>query len=179
MFSYQMNENLSLKLFAPNDAENIFHLTDMNRDFLRKWLPWIDFIQTVDDSKRFIQNGLKGYMENKSLYCTMIYNGKTAGVAGFKEINQATKTAQMGFWLGESFTGKGIAVNTAKALTQYAFKELKLQKVEIRVAINNEKARNIPEKLHFKQEGIIRNAEFLNGKYIDQVVYGLLIDEWE
>ena len=66
----------------------------------------------------------------------------------------------------------------AEALTEYAFKELALNKVEIRVAVGNKKSRSIPERLGFINEGCIRQAEWLYDHYVDHVVYGILSEEW-
>jgi len=68
---------------------------------------------------------------------------------------------------------------TAGALTEYALNELKLNKVEIRAAVENQKSRNIPERLGFIQEGTIRRGEWLYDHYVDTVVYGMLREEWQ
>lgn len=66
----------------------------------------------------------------------------------------------------------------AKALTDYAFQELKLNRVDIRAAEGNSKSRAIPERLGFVCEGRIRQAEWLYDRYADHIVYGMLADEW-
>jgi len=66
-----------------------------------------------------------------------------------------------------------------EALTEYAFRELELNKVDIRAAEKNLRSRRIPERLNFKQEGTIRSAEWINDHYVDHVVYGMLKNEWK
>jgi len=63
-------------------------------------------------------------------------------------------------------------------LTDYAFKELNLNKVEIRAALENKKSRGIPERLNFVNEGCNRQAEWLYDHYVDHVIYGMLAEEW-
>jgi ribosomal-protein-serine acetyltransferase len=53
-----------------------------------------------------------------------------------------------------------------------------MHKVEIRAASGNKKSRAVPERLGFKQEGCIRQAEYLYDHYVDHVVYGMLDLEW-
>jgi ribosomal-protein-serine acetyltransferase len=53
-----------------------------------------------------------------------------------------------------------------------------MHKVEIRAASGNKKSRAVPERLGFKQEGCIRQAEWLYDHYVDHVVYGMLDLEW-
>ncbi|WML48386.1 GNAT family protein [Neobacillus sp. PS3-34] len=178
MFLHKIDEEVTLKLMEMNDAERVFELTDQSRNHLREWLPWLDFTKKVEDTKGFIQGCLKNFEENKSLNTVILYNDKIVGVAGYNSINWSNKTAYIGYWLGDEFQGKGIMTKVAKALTDYAFSDLRLNKVEIRAAVGNKKSRSIPEKLGFTNEGCIRQAEWLYDHYVDHVVYGMLAEEW-
>lgn len=84
----------------------------------------------------------------------------------------------IGYWLGEKYQGKGIMTKACKALIQYCFEELNLERIEIRVATENIKSQAIPERLGFQKEGCLRNAEVLYDQYIDLYVYGLLKKEF-
>lgn len=161
------------------DAKGIFELTDKNRSYLREWLPWLDGTTKLEHTKSFIEIALKGYAENKSITTVIIYKGKIVGMASYNKIDWVNKITYIGYWLGEKYQGKGIMTRVAKALTDYAFRELHLNKVEIRAAVSNKKSRRIPEKLGFVQEGIIREAEWLYDHFVDHVVYGMLAREWE
>ena len=46
------------------------------------------------------------------------------------------------------------------------------------MATTNIKSKAIPERLGFKEEGRIRNHEFLHGEYLDRTTFGVLKDEW-
>lgn len=178
LFIHRINGDLSLKLIELRDDEKVFELTDSSRDHLREWLPWVDFITKPEDTTGFIKGCLKGFAENKSLNSVVLFRGKIVGVAGYNNINWSNKTAYIGYWLGEGFQGNGIMTAVAKTLTDYAFNELDLNKVEIRAAIGNKKSRRIPERLNYVNEGCIRQAEWLHDHYVDHVVYGILAYEW-
>lgn len=178
MFIHKIDEGLSLKLVELRDAERIFELTDNSREHLKVWLPWLDFTTELKDTQDFIKSASGNFIEGKSLNAAILFNGEMVGVAGFNTINPANKTAYIGYWLGKDYQGHGIMTRTAKALTDYALNELKLNKVEIRAAEGNIKSRSIPERLGYVQEGIIRQAEWLYDHYVDHVVYGMLADEW-
>lgn len=178
MFIHKINDDLSLKLIELKDSERVFELTDQSRGYLREWLPWLDSTTELEDTKEFIKGCLKGFAENKSLNTVILFKGEIVGVAGFNTINWSNKIAQIGYWLGEKFRGNGIMTEVAKTLTDYALHELNLNKVEIRAAAGNRKSRRIPERLHFVNEGCIRQAEWLYDHYVDHVVYGILAEEW-
>ncbi|QGH33324.1 GNAT family N-acetyltransferase [Gracilibacillus salitolerans] len=178
MFVYKMDEDLSLKLIDLRDADSVFELTENSRDYLREWLPWVDSTVKVEDTKAFIQSCVKGFADNKSLTTVILYQAEIVGVAGFNSIDWSNKIASIGYWLGDKYQGNGIMTRVAKALTDYAFTELKLNKVEIRAAVDNLKSRNVPERLGFVEEGTIRSGEWIYDHFVDHVVYGILADEW-
>ena len=163
---------------AVMEAKRVFELTDQSRKYLKEWLPWLDFTNNVEDTKDFIRGCLKDYGENKSLNTVILFNGEIVGIAGFNSINWSNKTAYIGYWLGEKYQGNGIMTKVAKALTNYAFNHLNLNKVEIRAAVENKKSRSVPERLGFVNEGTIRQAERLYDHYVDHIVYGVLASEW-
>ena len=79
MFILKIDENVSLKLIEINDAERVFELTDQSRKYLKEWLPWLDFTNSVEDTKDFIRGCLKGYGENNSLNTVILFNGEIYG----------------------------------------------------------------------------------------------------
>lgn len=179
VFTYKIDDTLSLKLIELSDAEKVFELTDASRKHLKEWLPWLNHITKVEDTEKFIQSCLNGFAENKSLTTVILYKGQIVGVASYNSIDWSNKTAYIGYWLGEKFQGNGIMTKVAKALTAYAFEVLQLNKVDIRAAVENKKSRSIPERLGYVQEGTIRQAEWLYDHYVDHVVYGMLASEWK
>ncbi|WP_078592916.1 GNAT family N-acetyltransferase [Evansella clarkii] len=179
MFSYKVDNEISLKLLELRDAERVFELTNNSRAYLREWLPWLDFTTKLEDTQAYIKMSLKDYAENKSINTAILYKGEIVGIAGFNVINWSNKSAYIGYWIGEKYQGHGIVTKVANALTVYAFNDLKLNKVEIRAAVENTKSRSVPERLGFLNEGILRQSEWLYDHYVDTVVYGKLANEWD
>lgn len=179
MFIHKIDEDLSLKIQEMRDAERIFELTDSSREYLKEWLPWLEFTNEIQDTRNFIKSGSSNFVEGKSLGAVILYKDEIVGIGGFNNINHANKTAYIGYWLGQEYQGKGIMTRVAKALTDYALTDLKLNKVEIRAAVENHKSRSIPERLGYTEEGTIRQAEWLHDHYVDHVVYGMLASEWK
>lgn len=179
MFVHKIDEDISLKLVELKDAERFFRLTDNSREYLREWLPWLDMTKSVDDTKGFIKSCLKGYAENKSITTFILFKGEIVGIAGYNKIDWTNKIAYIGYWLGKNYQGNGIMTRVAKVLTDYAFSELGLNKVDISAAVENSKSRSIPERLGFVNEGFIRQAEWLYDHYVDHIVYGMLAKDWD
>lgn len=179
MFTYKIDEELSLKLLEVKDAERLFELTDSSRGYLKEWLPWLDYTKTVDDSRDFIRLCRKNYAENKTLNMAILFNGEIVGMAGFNEFIWVNKTAKIGYWLGEEYQGKGIMTRVVEALTEISFGHFKMNRTEIRAANENQKSRSIPERLGYKEEGTLREVEWLYDHFVDHIVYGMLASEWK
>ncbi len=179
MFKYTINENAYLKLLDLSDVDELFALTDRSRETLREWLPFVDDVKTVEDTERFVRNAMQQYANNNGIQAGIYYEGKLAGVIGYHQVNWQHKWTSVGYWLGNEFVGKGLVTNSMKAFIDYAFSYLKLNRIEVRVAVGNIRSRTIPKVLGFNEEGRLRDAEWLYDHHVDQVVYGLTAAEWK
>ncbi|MEM7725382.1 MAG: GNAT family protein [Cyanobacteria bacterium P01_A01_bin.45] len=178
MFSKQVRENLSLRLIQKTDAEQLFMLINKNRDYLREWLGWVDDTQTLKDIDFFIKSSLQRYTEKNGLLCTIVLDNNIIGVIDFNFIDQINHQTGIGYWLSEDMQGKGIITDSCKIFIDYAFDTLNLNRIQIPAAEGNFKSRAVAERLGMKFEGIIREREYLYGRYINHAMYSLLRREW-
>ncbi|MBA2176059.1 GNAT family N-acetyltransferase [Halobacillus locisalis] len=174
MFTYIINEDTELRLLEPRHAEALFELTDSSRTSLRKWLPWIDYTKTVENSRGFIEGTLKQFSNNDGFQAGIWYKGELAGVVGLHKIDWSNKSTSIGYWLGDDFVGKGLMTKACQAVIGYCIHDLQLKRIEIRVATGNEKSLAIPPRLGFKKEGCLEKSELLYGEYVDHYVFGLI-----
>ncbi|MCJ7842589.1 GNAT family N-acetyltransferase [Lederbergia sp. NSJ-179] len=179
MLVHPVDEEIYLRVMGEQDAEALFYLIDQSRDDFRKWLPWIDDTKRIADTKAFIETSQKGFAEFTSLNMVILYKGAIVGISGFNEMDWTNKIASIGYWLGGDFQGKGIMKRVVHSLIDYAFYTLHYNRIEIRVAVGNKRSQAIPEKLGFKKEGTIREAEWLYDHYVDHLIYGLLAKDWQ
>lgn len=179
LFIIDVNEKIKLRMLTAKDAEALYLITDQSRGYLKKWLPWLDDIKSVDDSMQFIKNSFQLYHDLKGITAGVFVQDTLVGVIGFNHIDRKNKIGSIGYWLGERYQGKGIMTEAVSALVTHGFTRLGLNRIELRAATDNKPSRAIAERLHFKKEGIIRQAEWLYDKYVDHVVYGLLREDWQ
>ena len=179
MFRFRIDDDTELRLLENRHAEELFALTDQNREHLRRWLPWLDNNRSLEDTRAFIAKSLIQYANNKGFPTGIWFKGALAGVIGYNTIDCSVRTASIGYWIGASFQGQGLVTGACRALIDYAFNGLGLNRVEIRCATGNKKSQAIPERLGFKQEGTVRQAEWLYDHFVDHAVYGMLASEWQ
>jgi len=177
MFKHVIDDETELRLLEPRHAGELFALVDENREHLRRWLPWVDATKTVEDSRRFLLRQLRAFAQALGVTVGIWHKGQLAGVIGL-HVRPLSRRAEIGYWLGEAFQGKGLMTKACKALIDYAFTELKLHRVEIHCAVSNTRSRAIPERLGFQQEGVLREATWTSSGFDDLVVYGMLAHEW-
>lgn len=174
-----IEKDLSLELLKDSHAEELFALTDKNRKYLKKWLPWVDGTQTSADTKNFIKFSKKQKRFNKGFQFTIKYKNKICGMVGLIFIYNQNKKTEIGYWLGSKHTGKGIMTKSCRALMEYCFNTLKLNKIIIRCSPGNKASIGIPKRLNFKKEALLRDDVFLNGKFEDSIMFTLLRKEWD
>lgn len=178
MFCLIVDEDVKLCLPEERHADALFALVDQNRFYLREWMPWLDGNTSPADTKVFIKASLEQYANSNGFQLAILFQDQLAGVIGYHRVDWTNGSTSIGYWLAEAFQGRGIMTRACRYLVDYAFRELNLNRVEIRCATGNHKSRAIPERLGFKYEGTVRQAEWLYDHFVDHVVYGMLADGW-
>ncbi len=173
------SENITLKQLELSHADKIFTLIDKNREYLAPWFWWVKETKSVDDSLRFLEIEKEKYEKKTGITCGIWYREELVGLVSLNEIDIHTNSAVIGYWLDNDFQGKGIMTNSCKLLINYAFKVLKLHRIEILHAEQNEKSKAVIQRLGFVHEGHFREATLVNGKYLDDEFYSLLESEWK
>jgi len=176
---FKIEDDIELRLLEERHAEELFTLMNLNRQYLREWLPWLDNNRSIEDTEEFLRDSLEQFRINNGFQCGIWFQGELAGVIGYHKIDWVNRATSIGYWLGARFQGMGLMTKVCRVLIDYAFNELRLNRVEIRCAVENKKSRAIPERLGFKKEGVIRQAEWLYDRFVDHMVYGMLRSERE
>ena len=173
-----VREGLKLRRRVVSDAESAFQVIDKNRKYLMQWLPWLDDSKTVGDIRKYIRNDISEFKKREGCDFGIWYEGQWIGGIGLSSFGTKDRKTSIGYWLSEDFQGRGIMTDSVHALVSYCFKHLNLNRIVIRCAVANTKSRMIPLRLGFKEEGVLRQSEWLYDHFVDLVVYSLLREEW-
>ncbi|MFC7420962.1 GNAT family N-acetyltransferase [Iodobacter arcticus] len=87
--------------------------------------------------------------------------------------------AELGYWIGRPFWGKGYASEAGHAILEFGFTELKLTRIHAEHLARNPASGRVMEKLGFTQEGVLRQHAIKWGKPEDKVCRGILRGEWQ
>lgn len=178
MFCYKIDNDTELRLLEDRYTETAYALIDRNREHLRAWMPWAKPGYSLEDCRAYIKQNLQRLADNNGFDVAIFYRGEMAGQIGYNHMDWPNRATEMGYWLGATFQGKGLITAACRSLLDHAFYELKLNRVEIKCAVENSRSRAIPERLGFQQDGTLRQAEWLHDHFVDLVVYSMLAGEW-
>ncbi|BCB03607.1 GNAT family N-acetyltransferase [Bacillus sp. KH172YL63] len=178
MFSFTVDEEISIELFQQQHKKELYELIDSNRSHLRQWLLWVDKRQCPEDLEPVIPIWIQKYADNNGFDAGIRYQGELVGMVGLHYIDWKTRSTSIGYLLAQSAEGKGIITRAISALLPYLFIEMNLNRIDIQCAVSNKKSIGVPERLGFIQEGITRDGQWLYDHYEDIVTYSLLKRDW-
>lgn len=170
-------DRLRLRPFTETDADALFALHS-NARVLRYWdsPPWTD----PSRAERFVAacrqmaedgTGARLAMDRAS-------DGTFLGWCSLTRWNPDYRSAAMGYCLNEAAWGQGFATEAARAVLQWAYATLDLNRVQSEADTRNVASARVLEKLGFVREGTLREDCIVNGEVSDSWVYGLIRSEW-
>lgn len=106
MFTRQVNEAIYLRMLSARDADDLFSLTDRSRDYLQKWLSWLEGTTSVEDSLQYIKHTFYAYNNRQGVHAGIFYHEELVGVVAFHRLDYTNRIGTIGYWLGEEFQGK-------------------------------------------------------------------------
>ncbi len=175
-FRRDLAEDRYLRLLDDADAEELYALIDRNRDHLARWLPWAGK-QTLDATVEFIRGTRRQLAEDDGFQAGIVRDERLAGIVGFHAVQWGHRATSIGYWLAEAEQGRGTMTLAVEALLEHAFDEWGLNRVEIRAATENRRSRAVAERLGFRLEGVLREAERVGDRFLDNAVYSMLAGE--
>jgi len=105
---------------------------------------------------------------------------KPIGIIGFREKNSQERRCKLIVFIGDKeYWGKGYGTDAVYAFLWFLFNRWNLNRVELDTFEGNERAIKCYEKCGFKIEGRLRKARFVDGEYKDEIIMGILKDEFK
>ncbi|MFI5160869.1 MAG: GNAT family N-acetyltransferase [Sphingobacteriales bacterium] len=127
---------------------------------------------TMEDARAWVDRLIE---QNPLINFAIVIDNKVVGGIGLELRDDVyRKTALLGYWLSEALWGKGIVTEAVKLITNYAFENLDLIRIQAGVLSKNPASMRVLEKAGYLKEGISRNAVIKHGEVLDEHVYAML-----
>jgi ribosomal-protein-serine acetyltransferase len=191
MFTHDLGDGAELRILEARHAEEFLAFIAANRAYLGQYLGWALDMQTVEDARDFIQRGLTRFAEDGLPWVGIWQDGEQGSEMGseqrsemvggllFFPLNRRIRATEIGYWLGEQATGRGLMRRAARAMLGFAFDELAVNRVGLQAEVGNQRSRAVAARLGFTLEGIRRQGwTDKDGAFVDMAMYSLLASEW-
>lgn len=154
----------------------MWNAVEASRAHLQKWLPWVPFNSDLDASARYAEASAADWDAGRACRFT-IRDRKTRrliGVIGLESLAHLHESAELGYWLHVDVGGHGYMTEAAHAVLNWSFDVLGAHRIRIAAATDNHPSLGVIARLGFHFEGIARQAERCDGRWLDHAVFSLL-----
>ena len=164
---------LRLRRLTMRDAQDIYRYSrdpEVARHVL--WDPH----RSIGDSRAYLRYMLRRYRghEPASWGIEYLETGRIIGTIGFMWIQEDNNAAEVGYSLARDCWGKGIMTEALRAVLQYGFDEMNLNRIEAQHETTNPASGAVMRKCHMQHEGTLRSRLFNKGRYVDVELYAIL-----
>lgn len=132
---------------------------------------------TRADAESFIGMCMRSTGEGE-LYRAIVVDGRAAGgISVCTGSDVYRRSAELGYWLGAPFWGRGIMTAAVGQICREAFQRLDIVRIHAEPYARNGASRRVLEKAGFTLEGTLRQSVCKNGEMLDSCIYALLKEE--
>ena len=176
-------KRLILREITGKDLKDI--QKNINNLNVSKWLLVISHPYTLKDAKWWVEQCKKEYKNKErkkyNLGIELKKEKRIIGGIGLDKVDKIQGTASVGYWLGENYWRYGYGSEALSGILKFAFNKLKLRRIGAGVFVGNPSSGRLLEKFGAKLEGTKRKGAKCkaDGKIKDELIYGLLKEEWK
>ncbi|MDE6025832.1 MAG: GNAT family N-acetyltransferase [Lachnospiraceae bacterium] len=163
----------AIRKWRIEDAANLAELLN-NKNILSNLRDGLPYPYTVKDAEEYINAMLSADSETTFAFA-ITANDKVVGSIGvFRCDNIHFRTAEMGYYVGEPYWGKGIGTNAVKQACNYVFSSTDIIRIFAEPFAYNSASCRVLEKAGFQYEGLLRKNAVKNGEIIDMKMYSII-----
>lgn len=172
-------ERLILRPIEKTDAEAVFsYRSDAWINRYQGWIP-----ASISDVHYFINYKVSPEINLPGTWVQFVLIKKDTneliGDIGVHFLASDTFQVEMGCTLNKLYHGKGYATEALKQMIRHLFEQLNKRRITASIDPRNESSIKLYEKLGFRKEAHFRESIYLNGEWVDDLVYALLKNEWK
>lgn len=167
-------DRLLIRMPLPGDGAVTCESINTSLPELKPWMPWAQKEQTIEETEIRIREGYVNFLNRTDLRLLVFKKdtGEFIASSGLHRINWNVPKFEIGYWIDTRYSGQGYMTEAVQGITDFAVRELKARRVEIRCDALNIKSRAIAERLGFTLEGILKcDSVSVEGDIRDTCIY--------
>lgn len=169
-------ERVLIRPFTVAEAPALYAAVDESRRELGEWLDWCRRGYTPACAVAWIERVASAeiWKDSRSLG---VFSGdpelRVLGSVGLSQIDWATATGNLGYWIRTSELGKGFAREAAAAMAAYGRSQLGLKRIEVAVHPQNHASLRVARAIGAKEEGLVPSRILFRGAMVQALVFSL------
>jgi RimJ/RimL family protein N-acetyltransferase len=171
------SENLILRKYEISFVPLLFEAAiESNGGEFTRWMPWCHENYKIEESEYFIASSIENW-KNQTEYNFAIFEQQSSNFAGGVSLNLFNSergSANLGYWVRTSSQNRGNASAAARLLAMSGFEDLKLNRIEIAVAVENYASQKAAEKSGATREGVLRQLLSIGSRQHDAVMFSFI-----
>lgn len=154
-------DRLYIRIPRSGDGKTVFDAIQASIHELKEWLPFVHEELSEEKCELNLREARAKFYtrEDMRLLLFLRDSGQLIGSSGLHNPNWNVPKFEIGYWLDSRYRGNGYMTEAVNGIAEFAFSELKANRVVIRCDTLNHKSRAIPERLGFVLEGTLRNDD--------------------
>jgi RimJ/RimL family protein N-acetyltransferase len=165
------HENFTIRNWQAGDETSLAHHAN-NRKIWRNVRDRFPHPYTLEDASWWV--GFANSETPATNFAIEVEGAAVGGIGLLLRDDIYRLSAEIGYWLGEEFWGRGIVAGAVRALTDYAFASFDLCRIYAEVFEWNPASMRVLEKAGFQFEGRLRKSVVKDGQVIDACIYALV-----
>jgi ribosomal-protein-serine acetyltransferase len=179
MFRIPVRPDLDLQLAVYSHAEPVFDWWKRTATISRGGCPGWTMTQSAVDIAEWIRAELEQFARNEGWHAVLWHEDGVAGAVGFKPVEWSSMRVEMGYWLAERYQGRGLVTGGCACRGGLRVSEWRLNRVEIRCAVENHRSAGVPLGWDLTEEGVLRQAFRVRDEYQDLRMFAMLRERWK
>jgi len=179
-FPVLTTERLILSRPVEGDMQHIIHYLDSDKIYSESTAN-IPYPYKEADAEFLIHKVVDKGFENETDFVFAIRNkenGLIMGLIGIHHWDKANQKAEIGYWLGKEFWNKGYVTEAMAEVLAFGFEVLNLNKMFANFFPHNPASGRVMEKSGMRQEAVLKQEIYKNGKFLDFVRYSILKEDF-
>jgi RimJ/RimL family protein N-acetyltransferase len=179
-FNFWRGGKIRLRAIEQKDLDDIVASTEEPDTELDRYEDVIHFpISQQKDRDNLESLAQKGGTDDYFFWVIEDLQGNKVGFINTFDCEQRSGTFKYALIIKRRYWGHGYAREAIQIVLRYYFRELRYQKVTVMIYSFNERSIRLHERLGFKLEGRLRRMVYTNGKFYDELFYGMFIEEFD
>ncbi len=143
---------------------------------LGRWLPWVPYNDSPEASQRYADACAADWDAGRALRFAIWEpeSRQLVGVVGLDNCVHLHRNCDLGYWLRREACGRGYMTEAAQQCVSFAFATLGAHRVRCAAATENHASLRVISRLGFSFEGLARQAEFVDSRWVDHAVFARL-----